>query len=243
MSAKTFFMNRECVSRSQRGCARIDSVSTVVVSTHLDDAVLSCYRELGPETIVVTVLRRHPAAGRARRVGSRDRRHRLARPDARAAGRGHRARSRSPAAVPSTSTCSTRSTPSCRPRPRSRQALAPILEPADRVLGPAGILNVDHKVVRDAVLLARPDAVLYADLPYALHPDRGGFALPEEIADRGAERLELRLADAELAEKLAAVRCYPTPARPARRRDFGDFLGPGLGREVLWRLQAATGES
>ena len=100
------------------------------------------------------------------------------------------------------------------------------------MLGPAGILNVDHKAVRDAVLLARPDAVLYADLPYALHPDHGGFALPEEIADRDAERIEVRLTEAELTEKLAAVRRYPTQLDQLVAA-FGDFLGPaGLGREA-----------
>ena len=108
------------------------------------------------------------------------------------------------------------------------------------MLGPAGILNVDHKAVRDAVLLARPDAVLYADLPYALHPDHGGFALPEEIADRDAERVEVRLTEAELTEKLAAVRCYPTQLDQLVAA-FGDFLGPaGLGSSRTSRRDAAT---
>ena len=51
-------------------------MSTVVVSTHLDDAVLSCYRELGPETIVVTVFAGIPPPGEPgswdRRTGATD---------------------------------------------------------------------------------------------------------------------------------------------------------------------------
>ena len=46
-------------------------MSTAVVSTHLDDAVLSCYRELGPETVVVTVFAGIPPPGEP---GSWDRR-------------------------------------------------------------------------------------------------------------------------------------------------------------------------
>ena len=37
--------------------------SVVVVSTHLDDAVFSCYGSLGPETTVVTVLAGVPPPG------------------------------------------------------------------------------------------------------------------------------------------------------------------------------------
>ena len=92
------------------------------------------------------------------------------------------------------------------------------------MLGPAGILNVDHKAVRDAVLLARPDAVLYADLPMR-SLIYGGFALPEEIADRDTERVEVRLTGSELTEKLAAVRHYPTQLDQLVA-SFGDFLGP-----------------
>ena len=99
------------------------------------------------------------------------------------------------------------------------------------MLGPAGIRNLDHKAVRDAVLLVRPDALVYADLPYAL---RGGFALPEEIAGRYGEQVEVRLDDAELTEKLEASRCYPSQLDQLVA-SFGDFLDrAGLGREVLW---------
>ena len=208
-------------------------MSTVVVSTHLDDAVLSCYRELGAETIVVTVLAGIPPPGEP---GSWDRR--TGATDSTARMRERREEDLGALALSG-----------CRPihldlldsqyaelPPVAEIAaiLAPFLEPAVRVLGPAGILNVDHKAVRDAVLLARPDAVLYADLPYALHPDHGGVALPEEIADRDVERVEVRLTEAELTEKLAAVRRYPTQLDQLVAA-FGDFLGPaGLGRETLW---------
>ena len=216
-------------------------MSSVVVSTHLDDAVLSCYRALGPKTTVVTVLAGIPPTGEPgawdRASGVTDSRVRMR--ERRDEDVAALALSGSPfvhldlldsqyAALP--------------PAGEIAAALAPILAAASLVLGPAGILNRDHKVVRDAVLLACPDAVLYADLPYALHP-RGGFALPQEIADRAAERVELRLEDAELAEKLDAARCYATQLEQLVA-DFGDFLdSAGLGREVLWQPQAASGAS
>jgi hypothetical protein len=112
-------------------------------------------------------------------------------------------------------------------------ALAPHVERADRVLAPAGIRNLDHRVVRDAALSVRPDAVLYADLPYALHPDYGGFALPPDVARRNAMVAHV-LDESTLAEKLDAVAQYRTQLEQLASF-FGDFLNPaGLGREVAW---------
>ena len=62
----------------------------------------------------------------------------------------------------------------------------------------------------------------------------GGFALPEEIAGRYGEQVEVRLDDAELTEKLEASRRYPSQLDQLVA-SFGDFLDrAGLGREVLW---------
>ena len=108
-------------------------------------------------------------------------------------------------------------------------ALAPHLaDPAAWVAVPAGIGgHRDHQRVRDAALGLRPDALLWADLPYAL---RHGFEppLPGYIPE---ERL---LDDAAVAAKLAAVACYPTQL-PQLEQDFGPLLHPAaLRREVLF---------
>ena len=208
--------------------------SVVVVSPHLDDAVLSCYDELGPATAVVTVFAGIPPAGGE--PGRWDREDGVTDSPARMRERREEdlealARSGSRAVHLGLLDSQYADVP---PASELAAILAPILEPAARVLGPAGIGNRDHKVVRDAVLLARPDAVLYADLPYALHHDHGGFALPDEIGDRDAERMELELDEAVLAEKVAAVRCYRTQLDQLIAH-YGDFLdAAGLGREVLW---------
>lgn len=208
-------------------------MSTVVVSTHLDDAVLSCYHALGPQTTVVTVLAGVPPPGAP---GWWDRDNGVTDSPARVRERLEEDRealalSGSPVVHLDLLDSQYAELP---PSSEIAARLAPILASAARVLAPAGIRNVDHKAVRDAVLLLRPDAVLYADLPYALHPDYGGFALPPEIAGREAEQVEVRLTGAELAEKLAAVRCYRTQLDQLIGL-FGEFLDEaGLGREVLW---------
>ena len=192
-------------------------MSTVVVSTHLDDAVLSCYRELGPETIVVTVCAGIPPPGTPgswdRRTGSTDSTARMR--ERRAEDIEALALSGSRAVHLDLLDSQYAELP---PAAEIAAALAPILEASDRVLGPAGILNVDHKAVRDAVLLARPDAVLYADLPYALHPDHGGFALPEELVrpQRRAGRGTAHRAGAD--GEAGGGQLLPDAARPARRR-------------------------
>lgn len=107
-------------------------------------------------------------------------------------------------------------------------ALAPHLSEAGWVLAPAGIGgHRDHLRVRDAVLALRPDAVLYADLPYAL---RHGWEPPLP----GYEPEERPLDGAALAAKLAALACYRTQL-PLLEEEFGTLLhGRALAREVLF---------
>ena len=108
------------------------------------------------------------------------------------------------------------------------QALAPLLTD-DEVLAPAGIANLDHVLVRDAVLSQRPDAVLYADLPYAL---AHGFDLPADLEPRQGR--DEPLSGAMLESKLQATRAYASQL-PQLIVDFGDFLdAAGLGRERYW---------
>ena len=190
---------------------------TVVVSTHLDDAVFSCYSLLGPDTVVVTVLAGVPpegvlgdwdAAGGA--ASSRERVLERRAED-------ERALALSGARAVHLDFLDSQ---------YWRDGAPPALDGLDAYLtgdvyAPAGIGNSDHVLVRDAVLAVRPDAVLYGDLPYA---QRHGFG--------GIER-ELVLGDALLEEKLAASRCYATQLVQLEA-DFPGFLD-GLGRERVSR--------
>ena len=126
-------------------------------------------------------------------------------------------------------------------------ALRPHLDGAETVFAPSALSanrrrlrprRSDHTLVRDAVLELRPDATLYADLPYALARP-GGFALPRAVD--GANRREERshLDDELAAQKIEAVRCYRTQLRQLVDR-FGDFINPaGLGLEVYWARSAS----
>jgi hypothetical protein len=208
-----------------------------VVSTHLDDAVLSCYHALSPQATVVTVLAGIPTAAEPGRwdlengvTDSRARMRERHQEDAEALSLSGSAAVRLDlldsqyAELPGTAEIAAH--------------LAPFVEPAACVLSPAGIRNVDHKAVRDAILSLRDDAILYADLPYALHPDYGGFELPDEVPPRS--RMEHVLDERTVAEKLEAVRCYRTQLGQLLD-SFGDFLTTdGLAREVLWTVRGAA---
>ena len=103
------------------------------------------------------------------------------------------------------------------------------------IYAPAGIGNGEHALVRNAVLAIRPDATLYADLPYALKTELGGFNLPSDA--NAGERLgvDVSLDAATLNAKLEAVGEYRTQLAQLVRY-FGDFLNTdGLGRERFWR--------
>ena len=223
---------------------------TVVVSAHLDDAVLSCYSALGPSTTVVTVFAGYPPEGTLgawdAAGGATDSRERVK--ERREEDR--RALSASRAAfvhldLPDVQYVSTGTIE----RPSAEAFAASLRERlagATTVLAPCALSTTrrlqrlrrrshsDHRFVRDAVLRARPDATLYADLPYAIHPAIGGFNLPRDLD--GAGRIERRVAldEALLTEKIAAVRCYETQIAQLVET-FGDFLTPGgLGLEVYW---------
>lgn len=203
-----------------------------VVSTHLDDAVLSCYHALGPDTVVITVVAGVPTAADPGSwdlvTGVRDSRARML----------ERLEEDAEALALSGSTLVHLDLLDSQyaelpPRAEIAARLAPLVETAERVLAPAGIRNLDHKVVRDAVLGLRADAILYADLPYALHPDYGGFALPPEL-DHDGELVEHVLDEIIVAEKLAAVACYRTQLAHLESL-YGAFVDEaGLGREVTW---------
>ncbi len=223
---------------------------SVIISAHLDDAVLSCYGALSPTATVVTVFAGFPPPGTLGSWdaggGATDSRERIAvrRDEDRAALR------RSGAQLahldfPDVQYVAMGAAPATAAR-ELEAALRDLIKDDQTVLAPSALSAMrrlhwlrprrysDHRFVRDAVLAVRPNATLYADLPYALNPRTGGFKLPRDINRSGylERRREL---DAELvADKVESVRCYSTQLDQLIAT-FGDFVNPeGMGLEVYW---------
>ena len=211
---------------------------TVVVSTHLDDAVLSCWSVIdgSGEVTVVTVFTAGPEPGRLtdwdRLAGAPDSATRMV--ERRAEDRAALAvAGRTPVHLGVLESQYVGSVPEV---PWSQ--LAPHLEGAAVVYAPASIASVgrrphgDHEAVRKAVLAGRPDAIPYADQPYCgFDPTTG----PSELLGRIAAPVEL---DAEVrTRKAEALRCYvgELPILEAPER-FGPFATPEkLAFELFWR--------
>ena len=213
-------------------------MGAVVFSAHLDDAVFSCYGVLAPDTTVVTVLAGVPPAGV---VGDWDVEGGTSDSATRVLERreeDRQALARSGCRVVHLDFVDSQycgqpgvETPTVE---GIAAGLRDLVAAAEAVHAPAGIFNLDHKLVRDAVLAVRPDATLYADIPYTLHPDMGGFELPPELAAAGRERREVRLDAALVAEKIASARCYTTQLDQLTA-SYGPYLDEaGVGREVFW---------
>jgi hypothetical protein len=222
-------------------------VARVVVSSHLDDAVCSAFGVLSPDTTVITVLAAIPPLGKVGgwdaeggATDSHDRVIERREEDRRAltptgarrlhldfadgqyvsAGMLHKPR-----------------------QSEVEAALKPAMDQVAEIYAPAGIGNDEHAFVRDAVLAVRPDATLYADLPYALKPERGGFNLPPDIDSAHRQARDVELGHDRTALKLESVTCYKTQL-PQLRTYFGDFLNlSGLGRERFWRFQSKLGRN
>lgn len=194
----------------------------VVVSTHLDDAVFSCWSVLArpDEVVAATVFTGVPEGVQSRWDGDVPSEirgaERLAEDRAALALAGrepvHLGLYDSPFGVVDQPIAET---------------LAPLLYGAGTVYAPLAFENEDHLRVREAVLSVRPDAVLYVDLPYALRAEP-----PEAVP--GRSRREVQLSAGELERKLEACRRYAgelTRLEPL----FGDFLAdPRMGREAFW---------
>jgi LmbE family N-acetylglucosaminyl deacetylase len=193
-----------------------------LVSTHLDDAVFSCWSVLtGPEEVrVLTVFTGVPKGVQSPWDGDE-------RSDVRGAERREEDRAalalagRQPVHVGLYDEAfGTGEQPVA-------ETIAPLLEGADAVYAPLAFLNTDHMRVRDAVVELRPDAVLYVDLPYAISAEP-----PLEVPGRGREDVEL--SPDELERKLEACRLYAGEL-PRLRPSHGDFLSDRrMGRETFW---------
>jgi hypothetical protein len=211
---------------------------TVVVSTHLDDAVLSCWDVLaGPgEVTVVTVYTGGPDSDmtsewdRDSGVSSRVRMtRRVQENDAALAVVG--------AGVVNLGCVEGQyGDGSVDP-----DALRPHLERAESVFVPAGVFlkgsNVEHLLVRDVCLSIRPDATLYADQPYCLFSSE--LELPDGLRD-GRRRVDVRLSASGRRRKASAIRCYAGELEKLEAF-FGPFAEPAaLVAEAYWRAPAST---
>lgn len=210
---------------------------TVVVSTHLDDAVFSCYGVLGPGVVVVTVFAGIPPGGVLgewdRATGAAESRPRVLerRLEDREA---LRLTGAEPVHLDFAEDQHAATGVVARPTQEELcSVLDGILAAATTVYAPAGIGHPEHERVRDAVLASRRDACLYVDLPYALRSDTG-FRLPAGVAQQPRERRDRLLDPATAAEKVEACRCYASQL-PALTALHGDFVAAArLAREVTW---------
>lgn len=226
----------------------------MVISAHLDDAVLSCYAALSQSVTVVTVFAGFPPPGTLgfwdAGGGATDSRERIA--ERRSEDR--EALARCGAELVHLDFHDVQYVTMGAVEPTAAEALQAALRElvsgATSVLAPSALSAMrrpyrlrrrrysDHRFVRDAVLAVRPEATLYADLPYALNPRTGGFTLPRDVDPRGYVERRTQLDDALVADKVESVRCYTTQLDQLRET-FGDFVNPsGLGLEVYWEARA-----
>jgi hypothetical protein len=210
---------------------------TVVVSTHLDDAVLSCWSVIdGPDDVtVVTVFTGGPEPGPLtewdRLGGAPDSATRMV--ERRAEDTAALAvASRTPVHLGLLESQYVGAVPEV-PWP----VLAPHLASADVVYAPAATAaegrqpHGDHEAIRRAVLARRRDAILYADQPYC---EFDPTLRPRELLGRAAQPVELD--EAMRHRKAEAIRCYvgelPILEAPDR---YGPFATPDrLAFELFW---------
>jgi LmbE family N-acetylglucosaminyl deacetylase len=224
----------------------------VVVSPHLDDAVLSAAgRLLDGDAHVVTVCAGIPAEGAP-----------LSAWDAESGARDAAARARERlreddqalAVLGATTTRLDELGQHYRGAPYDvdgvAKRLVPLLRDATEVWVPAGVgghgaHEGTSRAALAAVQVTRPRAVhLYADLPYAL-----GFGWPDRCDGLEAELRRLghdpavlswstrRLDDEQQARKQRAVRCYATQLRLLGLSADGRFADPSAdGLELSWQL-------
>jgi hypothetical protein len=212
-------------------------MKAVVVSTHLDDAVISAGSVLGRSTLVITVFAGVP---RGLVVGwwdaacgvpdSQERMRDRRREDAAAL-------RRYGASYVHLDFLGGQHVRGYRKRDDLVRRIAAGLEPlfggAGDVYAPTGIGHPEHAQVRDAVLSVHPTAILYADLPYATHAVTE-CERPSVIPRAHSVRRDAPLSARAFRRKVGAARCYASQIGPLELV-FGDFLTKTvLGREVYW---------
>ena len=111
--------------------------------------------------------------------------------------------------------------------------LATHLAEADVVYVPAGVgldgVHPEHVTVRDVCLALRRDARLYADNPYSHFTDIEPHGMPE-----GLERTVVELTPEQRLRKARAIHCYTGELRKLAGL-FGSFANPDRLRfEVFW---------
>ena len=185
-------------------------MTIVVVSTHLDDAVLSCWSVVAgdADVAVVTVFTGGPddpslVTDWDRDTGLRSKERMAARIEENRAALGIAGR------IPTDlgfleSQYGARSFDTA--------VMAECLCDAELVYLPAGIgvpggrVHGDHVFVRDACLEIRPDALLYADQPYCLF--QPGLRLPQGLRDHYSEADDILLTPAQRERKAEAIAAY-----------------------------------
>ncbi|HEV2592443.1 MAG TPA: hypothetical protein VGU02_11175 [Gaiellaceae bacterium] len=212
--------------------------SAVVVSTHLDDAVLSCFGIVAGASAVVTVLAGIPFPGVLgewdAHTGATD-----------SAIRMHTRRREDESALLATKAravhldlLEAQYTDAMNIPPTSPdaicRALAVHLRNADSVYAPMGLGHPEHMIVRDAVLTLRPDATLYADLPFAFAVDPEVELVNDLTSAR--QRSERLLSLSNHARKLDACDCYRSQLDGLTALHGSFRTTAGLRTEVLWSL-------
>ncbi|MHB1569770.1 MAG: PIG-L deacetylase family protein [Acidimicrobiales bacterium] len=225
----------------------------VVLSPHLDDAVLSCAHALAacPGSIVVTVFAGAPNV-RHRGYNSKTTGHSYA-PDALEVRRAEdRAALASLDARPVWIDLLDADYAEHRGgRPYAdvvREALAHTLATLapGTILSPLGLWHDDHVLVATSAipiaLALGVETILYLDLPY-------GLAMPQlvenrlEALSRGAELHEVAIGEGVVLDKDALMRRYETQYRAARRNARRAFTQTMRGGERYWRLNRQLSNS
>lgn len=209
----------------------------LVISTHLDDAVFSCWSVIGDpqhEVSVITVFTTAMPGKRGSWDACIDRR-----VDSEARARERQAEDRAalmvagrvPVHLPFYDSQFGPTEPS-----RVAEALDHHVETAEAVYAPLAIWHDDHVLVREAVRRIRRRPRFYVDYPYALVCPVQPLRPPPGILDK-YDSSDVLLADDEVTSKLAACREY-SGELDRLRSAFGDFAtAANLRRETIYHPQ------
>jgi hypothetical protein len=206
----------------------------VVVSTHLDDAVFSCWSVIADTRLDVSVVTVFTAG----RPGVQSAWDALLEPRIDSLARAAERRAEDSAALARAGRA-----PVHLPfydgqfgptdADRLVEALAPIVEQTELVYAPLAIANDEHVVIREAVRQVCPRPVFYVDYPYALRSLAEPLDAPAGLLD-AYEAQMVELGGTAAAAKVAAALEYSGELRRLEP-DFGVFTtAEKLGRETYF---------